>query len=206
MKNVLHIQASPNKDESSSIKLAESLINKIKKHHNEINLYTINLFNSPPSHLTSLQLSSFFTPLEKQSEEQKKSMDTSNSYIENLKKSDIIIFSYPVWNFLFPSSLKAWIDQIVRPGVSFRYNENHAPEGLIINKKAYIVATSGGISPDTYNNDVSSGYDFSVQYLQTVLNYIGFKDITVIRAQGLATPNLKDKALKNAMETIIIDG
>jgi len=45
--------------------------------------------------------------------------------------------------------LKAWVDQIVRMGVTFKYNDNHVPEGLITGKKIYLVLARGGLYPET---------------------------------------------------------
>jgi FMN-dependent NADH-azoreductase len=102
-----------------------------------------------------------------------------------------------MYNFSIHSSLKAWVDPIVRAGVTFRYSEN-GPEGLIKNKKAYIVIASGGV----YSEGMLKGHDFIEPYLKAILNFIGITDITVVRVEGLAVPSLKDTALEKAIESI----
>jgi FMN-dependent NADH-azoreductase len=87
-------------------------------------------------------------------------------------------------------------------GVTFKYNDNHVPEGLITGKKIYLVLARGGLYPETFDNDVTSLYDFSIQYMQTVLTYIGMRDITVIKADGLAIPGVKDQAMDKAIQSI----
>jgi len=49
-----------------------------------------------------------------------------------------------MWNFGIPSSLKAWIDHVVRAGKTFNY-VGGAVEGLAKGKKAILVLASGGI-------------------------------------------------------------
>jgi FMN-dependent NADH-azoreductase len=48
---------------------------------------------------------------------------------------------HPIYNFSVPASLKAWIDQIARARLTFRYTE-HGPQGLLSGKKAFLVATA----------------------------------------------------------------
>jgi len=49
-----------------------------------------------------------------------------------------------MWNFGIPSSLKAWIDHVVRAGKTFNY-VGGAVDGLAKGKKAILVLASGGI-------------------------------------------------------------
>src|SRR5437899_7064623 len=49
-----------------------------------------------------------------------------------------------MWNFGIPSSLKAWIDHVVRASKSFNY-VGGAVDGLAKGKKAILVLASGGI-------------------------------------------------------------
>jgi FMN-dependent NADH-azoreductase len=35
--------------------------------------------------------------------------------------SDLLVIACPMWNFGIPSSLKAWIDYVVRAGKTFNY-------------------------------------------------------------------------------------
>ena len=60
------------------------------------------------------------------------SSDPSDAAVAELSATDVI--ASPMYNFGVPSSLKAWIDHLVRPGVTFRYGANGA-EGPIKGKK-----------------------------------------------------------------------
>src|SRR6266567_4799918 len=58
------------------------------------------------THLESYQLTS----------SQRDYLSTSDRLIEELEAADTIVIGAPMYNFANPSSLKAWIDQIVRMG------------------------------------------------------------------------------------------
>jgi len=52
--------------------------------------------------------------------------------------SDLLVIACPMWNFGIPSSLKAWIDYVVRAGKTFNY-AGAGVEGLAKGKKAILV-------------------------------------------------------------------
>jgi FMN-dependent NADH-azoreductase len=85
-------------------------------------------------------------------------------------------------NFNVPSTLKLWIDQVVRAGRTFRYGP-HGPKGLLTGKKATLLVASGGV----YEADSAmAALNFANPYLETILRFIGVTDITTVSAEGTA--------------------
>ncbi len=103
--------------------------------------------------------------------------------LDEVLAADILVIGAPMYNFAIPSQLKAWIDRLVIAGRTFRYTPN-GPEGLIpAGKKVFIASTRGG----AYGAETPIAFlDHQENYLKAVLGFIGLKDITVIRAEGLA--------------------
>jgi FMN-dependent NADH-azoreductase len=64
--------------------------------------------------------------------------------IEELKAADVVVIGAPMYNFSIPSSLKAWIDQIVRIGKTFGYRPN-GPQGLLGEKRVVVITSRGGV-------------------------------------------------------------
>ena len=104
----------------------------------------------------------------------------------------MVVIGLPIYNFGFPAAFKAWIDQIVRAKQTFRYREN-GPEGLLKNKKAYIVLSSGG-------TQLGSDIDFVSSYTRHVLGFIGIDDVTFIDSSGIGRD--EKKVLTNAYTAI----
>jgi FMN-dependent NADH-azoreductase len=142
-------------------------------------------------------LNSFFTPAEQRNPEQLAAISHSDAAIAEIKDADILVISVPMYNFGIHSTLKAWIDHIARAGVTFNYTAN-GPEGLITNKKAYLAIATGGI----YSEGPYKGIDFTEPYLRTVLGFIGIKDVTVFRVEGLSSPDLKESAWDKALQIV----
>jgi FMN-dependent NADH-azoreductase len=91
-----------------------------------------------------------------------------------LRETDILIIGAPVYNFGIPASLKAYIDLVVRAGVTFRYTTRGA-EGIVKGVKAFIVVASDSTAFGSYADYVSG-------YLKHVLAFIGIHDIQFIDA------------------------
>ena len=107
----------------------------------------------------------------------KSPLSTSEVLVEELKAADHLIIATPIWNFGVPAALKAWIDQIARAGLTFKYTDT-GPVGLLEGKRATIVITSGG-------TESGSPIDFATPYLKHVLGFIGITDVDVVAADRL---------------------
>src|SRR4029077_2271577 len=65
---------------------------------------------------------------------QRSYLSTSDALIEELAAADTVVIGAPMYNFSIPSSLKAWIDHVVRIGKTVGYGPN-GPQGLLTRKK-----------------------------------------------------------------------
>ena len=77
-----------------------------------------------------------------------------------------------------PAAFKAWIDQIARAKITFRYGDN-GPEGLLKDKKSYVILSSGG-------TQLGSNIDYVSDYMHHILGFIGIKDVTIIDSSGIS--------------------
>jgi FMN-dependent NADH-azoreductase len=109
-------------------------------------------------------------------------LSTSDELIEELEAADTVVIGAPMYNFTIPSSLKAWIDQIVRLGKTVGYGPN-GPQGLLAKKKVVIITSRGS----AYEKGTArEAFDFQEPYLRHVLGFIGLTDVTFIHADNQA--------------------
>jgi FMN-dependent NADH-azoreductase len=109
-------------------------------------------------------------------------LSTSDELIEELEAADTVVIGAPMYNFTIPSSLKAWIDQIVRLGKTVGYGPN-GPQGLLAKKKVVIITFRGS----AYEKGTArEAFDFQEPYLRHVLGFIGLTDVTFIHADNQA--------------------
>jgi FMN-dependent NADH-azoreductase len=125
-------------------------------------------------------------------------LSLSDKLIKELFAADILIIAAAMINFGIPSSLKAYIDYVVRPGVTFRYGSD-GPEGLVKGKKAYLVLARGG----RYSEGPMQAFNFQDTYLKAALGFIGITDIELITVEGVAFgPEVAEKAYSAALARV----
>lgn len=119
-----------------------------------------------------------FTPEADRSPEQRATLALSDALISELKAADTLVIGLPIYNFGVPATLKAWVDQVARAGVTFRYSEA-GPEGLLTGKRAIIAVASGG-------TEAGSEIDFATGYIRHVLGFIGISQVDFVTADRMA--------------------
>src|SRR5262245_42500678 len=140
MKTILQLKSSIFSTEGQSSRLADDLVASLDADE----VIVRDLAKDPVPHLTAERFGAFVTPQEKRTADQSATIRYSDLLISELKAADAIVLGLPMYNFGVPSTLKAYFDHIARAGVTFRYTEK-GPVGLLTGKKAYVVATRGGL-------------------------------------------------------------
>ena len=94
--------------------------------------------------------------------------------------ADRYLLAVPMWNIGIPYRLKHYIDIIHQPGLTWGLNPKTGFIGLLKNKHATIVLTSGAYAPGT---PPGFGPDHHSSYIQAWLNQAGVTEIDEIRFQ-----------------------
>ena len=120
--------------------------------------------------------------------------------LEEFLSADVVVLGAPMYNFGLASQLKAWIDRITVAGKTFRYGAQ-GPEGLAGGKQVIIAVSRGGVYPP------GSPAEFAESYLKFLFGFLGVKDVTFVRAEGLAlSPQHREAALQAAHASITRPG
>ena len=183
---IYQIDSSARKDGSTSRALAKKLLNKIKKPEDEVIYRDL---NDEMVFVSGLTESGMNIDEKDQNENHKKMFKLSDQLVKELKESDVIIISAPIYNYGPPATLKAWSDLAARVGETFRFKPNGRREGLLNNKRAYLVITSGGTK-------LNSNEDFLTPWLKYILNFFGIEKIDIICADQMALDY--EKSIKDA--------
>lgn len=197
MKQILVIESSPRGEESASRQLTRRLTDRLRTLYPEARLVERDLAKDPLPHLDCRTVKAIFTRDRTEAESLQDALRLSNQVTEEVLSSDLLVIASPMWNFGLPSSLKAWIDHIVRPGRTFRYTGGGA-EGLAREKKAILVLASGGV----FTQGPWKSWDTEEPYLRLILSFIGITDVQTVRAQGMNIPGLSDQAIPDGQKSI----
>ena len=172
---ILRIDASMRKKGSYSRTLGHRLIAQLKSQTSSI-VKERDLADGIPF-INEAWIEANFTDVAERTAEQRSVLSFSDALISELKNAGTVVIGLPIYNFNVPAAFKAWIDQVARANVTFRYGEN-GPEGLLEDKKAYVVISSGG-------TQLGSDIDYVSDYIHHVLGFIGIKDVTIIDSSGI---------------------
>jgi len=186
---ILSIDASMRKSTSHGRKLLDRLIARLTEH--DCAIKTRDLSEGIPI-INDTWIDANVTKSAKRSPEQRSILSLSDALINELREAEIIAMAVPIYNFNVPAAFKAWLDLVARSQETFKYTE-HGPVGLLENKRAIIIVTSGGTK-------LGSQIDFVSAYLKHVMGFIGIHKLTIVDASGLGS-NLEIR-LQQAWQTI----
>ena len=183
---IYQIDSSARKKGSTSRALAKKLLDKIKRPEDEVIYRDL---DDEMVFVSGLTESGMKIEKKDQTEHHKKMFELSDTLVKELKESDVIIISAPIYNYGPPATLKAWSDLAARVGETFRFREDGRREGLLSNKQVYLVITSGGTK-------INSKEDFLTPWLVYMLNFFGIKKVDIIAADQMALDY--EKSIKDA--------
>lgn len=197
MSHILLITSSPRRA-SHSTRIAHALAEQLAARGPGSTITIRDLVREPLPHIDDSFAAARDVPPENQTPTQKETLALSDKLLEEVFAADQIVIAAAMINFGIPSNLKAYIDHIVRPRVTFAYSAN-GPEGLIKGKKVYLVVARGGV----YSEGPMQRFNFQDTYLRTVLGFIGLNDIEQVTVEGVAFgPEAAERAVGNALARV----
>ena len=191
MSNVLIVESSARLQGSFSRQLTQQFIGQWKAAHPADHLTVRDLALNPVPHMDADLLGGWMKPETQRSTAEQASLQRSDELTDELLNADVLVLAAPMYNFAIPSTLKAWLDHVLRAGVTFKYTDT-GPQGLLNGKKAYVLTARGGIY-------AGSTTDHQEPYLRQVLAFVGIHDVTFIHAEGMNLGgDFQEKGLNHA--------
>ena len=189
---VLVLQTSIRGERSASRTMVDAYLSELKRRHPEAEINLRDFATSPLPHISG-ELAAIQLGL------QKPSLATSavaDELIEELENADVVVIGLAMYNFTVPSTLKTWLDHVIRVQRTFRY-EATGPLGLLpAGKKVVALVASGGV----YSAGPAQQMDFLTGYLTFVLGFIGITDVSFVRAEAQASAQHGPVSLEHAIK------
>lgn len=180
MTTLLHINASARGELSQSRALARTFIEGLAARDPELVVDTLDLFDAGlpefGTHAAEAKLA-LFTGKE-QTSEQVAAWEQARIVFDRFAAADLYVVNIPIWNAGVPYIFKQWVDIVTQPGWAFTFDPEAGYSGLLSEKRAVTVYTSGVHQPGV---SVSFGSDFATPFVADWLNFVGIKDISEIR-------------------------
>ncbi|MGF6591799.1 FMN-dependent NADH-azoreductase [Pseudomonas vranovensis] len=177
MSRVLVIESSARQQDSISRQLTRDFVSQWQAAHPADQVTLRDLAVNPVPHLDGNLLGGWMKPEAQRNAQELQALARSNELTDEVLAADVLVLAAPMYNFTIPSTLKAWLDHVLRAGITFKYTET-GPQGLLTGKRAYILTARGGIH-------AGASSDHQEPYLRQVMAFIGIHDVTFIHAEGL---------------------
>ena len=177
MMKILVVNSSGRYHNSVSRMLTKTLLEKIQSVVYETEVIERDLMKTELPFVNEQMIGGLYIPERQRTQEQKSALTISDSLAQELIDADVLIFGLPIYNFTIPGAFKSYLDLVCRAGLTFQYTQA-GPIGLLKNKQAYAIVTSGG-------TELGGPVDYSTRYLQHVMAFIGIENLEVIAADRL---------------------
>jgi FMN-dependent NADH-azoreductase len=200
MEQLLVINTSPQCSASYSRQMTERFVHLWRLQYPSGEIVYRELGNQPIPHVDERWVQAAFTPPEARNHQQKDALALSDELVSELKQATQLVIGCPMHNLSVPSTLKAYIDQTVRMGVTTRLvpgTPGSPYAGLLHDKKAYLLLVRGGHG---YEEDGAYAHmNFQEPYLTAVLGMLGVHDVTTVSLECTAIGGDQfDEAVKRA--------
>lgn len=198
MASVLHIEASPRSETSFSSRVARAFLEAYRQSHAGDWVDTMNVFTAAPPAFDAPAAEAKYAVMGGQrptGEAGKKWLEVIET-IDRFREADKLVLSVPMWNFGLPYRLKQYLDVIVQPGLTFKYDAGQYV-GLVTGRPALLILSRGS----TYGaGSPAAAMDMQRPYLEMILRFIGFEDIRTLIVEPTVGggPEAAQKALDAA--------
>ncbi|MDF1680010.1 NAD(P)H-dependent oxidoreductase [Ponticaulis sp.] len=136
----------------------------------------------PISHIANSTIAGFYTPPDGFTPDLYAATAMSDELIAELQAADTLVITTPLYNFSVPSSLKAWIDQIMRIGHTFSFDGENF--GGLLQVKDVVIICAYGANGYLDANAMKSA-NFLQPYLEFLFGFMGAESIRFISAEGM---------------------
>ena len=183
MTKLLYIQASPRGEESKSAQLAEAYLAVLREANPDLEVDTLSVWDTELPVFDGNKAAAKANVMTGQDQNaiQKTAWEQISDIAGRFIAADRYLLAVPMWNSGIPYRLKHYIDVIHQPGLLWDLKPEIGYLGLLKNKHATLVLTSGAYAASFPSP--AFGVDLHSTYLRAWLNQAGITAIDEIRFQ-----------------------
>ena len=141
MARLLHIDASIQGESSVSRQLTARAVRTWRAQHPDGAVTYRDLGAEPVPHFDSSANLCRALPPDQHTPEQAASWDLIKELVGEIAAADAVVLGLPIYNYGAPSAVKAWVDHLIAPGLSF---DPESREGLLGGRDFVVIVSRGG--------------------------------------------------------------
>ncbi len=195
MTQLLVVETSPRGDQSISRHMTRRFVTEWQAAHPGGTVVERDLAETELPFVAAPWLQAYFTPSELHSPGMKETLRVSDELVGEILAADHILIATPVYNYNIPASLKAWVDHVVRKGLTLGFDG----KGLVTGKTATVLIASGGVYTE---GSPIRDRDIATRYMRLVLEVIGITDVTVVAGGGAKAVDMREMTMEGFIATV----
>lgn len=193
---ILRIDSASTGESSVSRVLTQAIVDHFRAANPGANVIERDLVADPLPHIDVARTGAIRQPPETHDAAMADVFAEERAVLDEFLASDVVIVGAPMYNFSIPSQLKAWIDRLGVPGVTFTYKDG-APQGLAGGRRVIVASARGGAY------EMGGPAEHQETLLRDFFAFIGLPDVTFVRAEKTGFgPEVRDQAIADARERI----
>jgi len=175
---LLHLSCSPRADSESSAG-ARVFLDRFRQARPDWDIDAMNLWKDHLPEFEGYILEAKYARLGGRAftDSQRDSFAIAERIAVRLSLADRVLISTPMWNFSIPYKLKQWLDVIIQPELTFRFDPAKGYLPLLKDRPTIVVLASGS---DFVTGMNRGRIDMATPYLREVLRFIGIRDVRFV--------------------------
>jgi FMN-dependent NADH-azoreductase len=195
--NILRVDSAVTGPDSVSRELTQAIVDHFRTLDPTTAVTELDLAAEPLPHIDAVTTGAIRWPAERHDAAMRAAAPGERAVLDQFLAADVVVIGAPMYNFTIPSQLKAWLDRLGVPGVTFSYSEA-GPKGLAGPKRVIVVSSQGGAY------DLDAPFEHHESYLRDFLAFIGITDPVFVRAPRIGFgPEVREASLAAARAAIV---
>jgi FMN-dependent NADH-azoreductase len=199
MATLLYIEASPRKQRSHSIKVADAFLDTYRSANPGDTVDTLDLWSTELPAFDGDMIDAKYAVMHgtEPSDAEQIAWAKVGHICKRFTDADKYLFSVPMWNFGIPYVLKHYIDIVTQPGFTWSFDPDAGYSGLVSGPVAAIYSSGGAY----HEGSGAEAFDQQKPYFEGWLGFIGLSDVSsVIVAPTLEAPDNVAVSVNTAIE------
>jgi FMN-dependent NADH-azoreductase len=194
---LMHVDASPKGTKSNSRMLAREFVAMLAANDPQFVVDYLDVAQETPPHVTAAFAKATYTSEEQRTQAMRDVLAPSDALCARLLDADALLFAMPMYNWSMPSSFKAFIDAVVRTGLTYVFGPDGEIVGQLARQKVLFLTTRGAdLSPGSPYHAMDS----LTPALRNAFGFLGVADPLFVNAEPMefAQPEQREQGLLRA--------
>lgn len=197
MSTLLYIEASPRKQRSHSIAVANSFLEAYASANPNDKIDRLDLWATSIPEFDGERINAKYSVMHgaTPSGAEQTAWQEVQDLFDRFNAADKYVFSVPMWNFSIPYKLKHYIDVITQPGMAWSFSPDTGYSGLVSGSVVAIYSSAGVY----HDGSGAEAFDLQKPYFENWLGFIGLTNVQrIIAAPMLDAPETVEAAVAAA--------